>query len=111
MACHEFTLQLAGVSELTEDLETRVYEGGCDDALLGVSAGRGFLDFSREADTLVEAVASALRDARKAGLTVERIKLADKSAGVGVAYDLLRLVPDREERDRLLETLAEANAR
>jgi predicted DNA-binding transcriptional regulator AlpA len=77
MKTYHFVLWLEGVNGITEELENRVFEAGCDDALLGTYHSRPFLEFDREADSLLAAVKSALQDAAKAALSVERIGLYD----------------------------------
>lgn len=49
-------------TELNDEALDRFFEAGCDDATFGVRSGRSFADFDREADTLGEAVASAIED-------------------------------------------------
>lgn len=102
MNIYEFRVITREQHDLSEELETRVYEAGCGDAVLGL----GRLDFDREADSLVDAVASAIRDVRAAGLTVSGVEVDDVSVSADVADALLRLVPDSSERERLLEALA-----
>ncbi|MCB9759953.1 MAG: DNA-binding protein [Alphaproteobacteria bacterium] len=81
-----FTLVLGGVTELTEDLETAVYGGGIDDALLGISAdGQGFLEFDREAASLQDAVLSAIRDVWRAGIAVTRLTPEDVVTATEIA--------------------------
>lgn len=70
MANHRFILLLEGVTEIDEPLENRVFEAGCDDALLGKRDGIVYLDFNREAPTLAEALASATEALKAAGFDV-----------------------------------------
>lgn len=75
---HEFTLILSGVQELSEELETAVYEAGCDDAILGIRNGVVFLEFDRQAATLPEAVLSGIQDVETIeGVDVTRIEPDD----------------------------------
>jgi hypothetical protein len=71
---YEFTLILSGVQELTREVLDAFYEAGCDDALIGIRDGIAFADFCREADSLQEAVLSAIRDVKKAGARVEHVE-------------------------------------
>jgi hypothetical protein len=64
---HRFTLALSGVSEPTEAMADALYKAGCGDATLAGREGAVCLHFERQAPTLNEAVATALRDVRKAG--------------------------------------------
>jgi hypothetical protein len=65
---YTFTILLDGIREVTEKLETALYEAGCDDALLWKSKGRVGLDFTRRAKSKKEAVTSAKKDIERAGL-------------------------------------------
>ena len=42
---HTFDVYLVGVAELTRELEDRLFESGCDDALLSMKDGRVYLSF------------------------------------------------------------------
>ena len=63
---HSFTITLAGVDCVNDEVEERIY-GVIDDALLFSSNGETRLDFDRDAPTLAQARASAVRDIRRAG--------------------------------------------
>jgi transcriptional regulator with XRE-family HTH domain len=69
----EFTLVITGIDPNDDAFEDRLYEAGCDDALVSVVKGAVVLDFVREAKNFTHAVASAILDARKAGADVVRI--------------------------------------
>jgi hypothetical protein len=71
---HEFTLILAGRPDMTESVGDAVYEAGGDDASLGTCSGVSYVDFDREAETLYDAISSAIAVVESAGLTVERIE-------------------------------------
>lgn len=79
MSAHEceysFTLILEGVSDLTEDVANRLFEAGCDDALLVRRDGVVSLGFDRTAPSLSEAIRSAIRDVKKANVTQAEIGL------------------------------------
>jgi hypothetical protein len=66
---YEFTLILSGVQELTPELLDAFYEAGCDDALIGMRDGKAYAEFCREAESLPEAVASAMKDVEATGFT------------------------------------------
>ncbi|MCE9665659.1 DNA-binding protein [Halomonas sp. M5N1S17] len=68
MTPYEFTLKFAIPDTLDmEALETRLFEAGCDDALVGLGQrGRLALEFSREAGSAHEAVSSAMADVKRA---------------------------------------------
>jgi hypothetical protein len=68
MHSYTFTLILAGIQEVTDEVEDALFEAGCDDALLGSRDGVVFLDFEREASSAREAVLSAIADVAKSGI-------------------------------------------
>ena len=72
---HEFVLVLDGLSEITTELEDRLYEAGCDDATLSFQGGCGYLQFTRVAASYKAAVESAIRDAQSAGVVVSRVEV------------------------------------
>ena len=72
MKTHEFTLILAG--KPTAAKADRFY-GLCQDGNLAISAGVAQVRFHRAADSLEEALRSALADLRTAKLPVERVEM------------------------------------
>lgn len=70
---HGFTIILAGVSELTPDLADKLFEAGCDDATPWSRGGTVGVEFDREAESLGDAVGSALKDVVRAGFAAERV--------------------------------------
>lgn len=82
---HTFTLILADSPEINDDLENALFEAGCDDALLGSRNGVTYLDFDREADTLRDAIESAIRDVQIAGYAVARIEPDDLTNAAEIA--------------------------
>jgi hypothetical protein len=62
-----FTLQVAGIDTHKPGYEEKIYEAGCDDALIAVVRDTVFLEFDREAVSYDEAVRTACRDIQKAG--------------------------------------------
>ncbi|HEU5280501.1 MAG TPA: hypothetical protein VFU82_00765 [Gammaproteobacteria bacterium] len=58
----KFTILLKNANEKTPNLEDRLYEASCGDALIHFRSGAVYLEFSREAVTLDEAVASAVKN-------------------------------------------------
>ena len=69
MALYDFTLKFA-LGQQDADPESyvdRLYEAGCDDALIGIGKrGRIALDFSREADSAEQALLSAINNVKQA---------------------------------------------
>lgn len=72
---HEFTLILTDISEITDKAAEALYAAGCDDGSPGSCDGVVSVDFHRDADTLEEAIQSAVRDVRKAGFEIDRVEI------------------------------------
>ncbi len=72
MKTHEFTLILTAIP--TEAKAEKLY-GICNDGTLAIRSGVGRISFHRDADSLEQALGSALTDVRAAGLTVERVEM------------------------------------
>lgn len=64
----DFALTLSGITELSDEQVNALFEAGCDDATPSVTYGRVWLEFSRVAPSYKEAVLSAVRDVRGAGI-------------------------------------------
>ena len=73
--CYAFTLRLSGFDELTEEIENCLFTAGCDDALLGIHAGSPYLSFDREADSLEEAIHSAIKDVQSCEPPIEVVRV------------------------------------
>ena len=72
---HEFTLILAGVSELTSEVTDALYDAGFDDSLIGMSGGVAYIDVNhRDSDSLEDTIRRAIRDAENAGFRVARVE-------------------------------------
>lgn len=78
--CYAFTLILSGFDELTEDIENCLFEAGCDDALLGIHAGSPYLSFDREADSLEEAINTAIKDVQSCEPPIEVVRVIPPGA-------------------------------
>lgn len=68
---YDFALIVAGVSELTAKVEDALFEAGCDDATLSIQYGLLYMEFSRQANSLKDAIVSAIRDVQKARIGAE----------------------------------------
>lgn len=81
MTRYEFSLILSDSLELTEDIADALFEAGCDDGTPGTCNGVFSIDFHREANSLEEAIRSAISNVRSAGYKVERVEIeAEKVA-------------------------------
>lgn len=84
MKKYDFTLVLAGDLELTDDLADALFSAGCDDGTPGTHCGEFVIDFHREAESLEDAIRSAISHVRSAGQTVSRVEIeADSLASAG----------------------------
>lgn len=71
----EFTLVLgAKASPDMPDLEDKLFEAGCDDALVCAYGSTVYLEFCREATSAKAAINSAIRDVRSAGFNILSIE-------------------------------------
>jgi hypothetical protein len=74
METYEFTIIADGFDPHDENFEARFYDAGCDDALVSFQKGHILVDFGREAESLEEAIASAVENVRQTGATIERVE-------------------------------------
>jgi hypothetical protein len=70
-----FTVILQGLDDISEELTNRLFEAGCDDTLLRCCDGVVYLDFDRDAESLAEAIGSAVRDITVAGCSPAKISI------------------------------------
>lgn len=75
MTTWEFTVRLAGVDEVSDELANALFEVDCDDGTAGSSRGIATVSFSREAASLEEAIRSAIADVQRAGCHVECVQI------------------------------------
>jgi len=72
---HDFTLVLTGIAELNSEVEDSLFNAGCDDATISVRSGRVYMTFARTADSLKDAILSAIRSVRKAGIGADVLRV------------------------------------
>jgi hypothetical protein len=75
MATYRFTVILAGLDEISDDLAEALFEAGCDDGSPWSSRGVAAVGFDREAESFEQAVRSAIADVQKAGCHVAWVKI------------------------------------
>ncbi len=75
MRKYEFTLILKGSLELTEEIADALFKAGCDDGTPGTCNGVFSIDFHREANSLEEAITSAIGNVKSARYDVERVEI------------------------------------
>lgn len=99
MTTHTFTLIVDGPDLQTDELIDAVHDAGCDDALIGRADGVQFADFDRDADSLQDAVLSAVSELESIeGVSV--LRLAD--AGLVSMADIADRTGRTRESVRLL---------
>ncbi len=76
---HHFVVALAAASEITDAMEDAVLGAGCDDALLWSRGGNVYLRFGREAESLGDAIGSAVKDVERAGFAVTRVEIEPRA--------------------------------
>jgi len=75
VATYRFTVILAGLREISDDLAETLFEAGCDDGSPWSSQGVAAVGFDREAESFEAAVRSAIADVQKAGCHVAWVKI------------------------------------
>ena len=75
MKTYCFRLYFQGLDYMSEDTAEALYEAGCDDCTPGSDSGRAYADFSRDAESLEAAVASAATDSQRAGCDIDRVEI------------------------------------
>lgn len=100
MTTYQFTLIVEGPDLQTDDRIDDLYEAGCDDALVGRTDGVQYLDFDRDADTLEDAILSAVADVEQIDDDIEVVRLAD--AGLVSMTDIATRTGRTRESVRLL---------
>ena len=92
MEVHEFTLVLSGITEVTDDAANRLFEAGCDDGSFASRDGVAFIMFHREAQTLRDAIDSAIADVKRAGFGIVRVETDHANVVAKVNAELLGTV-------------------
>jgi hypothetical protein len=74
-------LTLAGKEEFTDAKADALYEAGCDDGTLVSRCGVASVGFAREAESLGDAIGSAVKDVEKAGFKVAKVEIEQDASG------------------------------
>ena len=72
---HDFALVLTGISKVAPEAENALFDAGCSDATLSIRAGRVFLTFSRNAESLKDAILTAIQDVCKANIGADVLRV------------------------------------
>lgn len=67
MRTHRFSIALDALDPDSDDFEDKLFEAGCDDALVTYRRGVVLLEFAREAKSVAHAIISAVEDVKTAG--------------------------------------------
>jgi hypothetical protein len=74
MKTFEFSIIASGLDPEAEDFADRFFDAGCDDATISFQKGHIIVDFAREAESLEDAIATAIEAVNKAGAKVDRVE-------------------------------------
>lgn len=80
MNMYRFTLVLSGVAEITPELADALYSATCGDIELNMCNGVAYIEFDRTADTLHDAVSSAIAQVEGAGAGVRVVRVESEAA-------------------------------
>jgi hypothetical protein len=72
---YEFTVVLKDAPELTDELADKLFAAGCDDGTPGMCCGVTVIDFHRQAQSLDDAIRSAVADVNAAGCVIARVEI------------------------------------
>lgn len=76
---YQFTLVLKNIDENTAGLEDKLYQAGCDDALINFRNGTVYLEFDRNAASLKDAVISAIKAVENARIGATVVNVAPEN--------------------------------
>ncbi|AGA28632.1 hypothetical protein [Singulisphaera acidiphila] len=76
MPAYDFSLIISGKNEFTDADVNALFEAGCDDGTPGSNSGVASIDFTRDGDSLLWSIRSAIADVEKAGFKVTRVEIA-----------------------------------
>jgi predicted DNA-binding transcriptional regulator AlpA len=74
MKTFEFSIIASGLDPHADDFEDRFYDSGCDDALVAFQKGHIIVDFAREANSIEEAISSAIANVQATGASIDRVE-------------------------------------
>lgn len=87
---YDFALIISGVGDLTPTAEDALFTAGCDDATLSIRYGLLYAEFTRTAGSLKDAIVSAIRAVRKAGIGAEVLRVDE--CNLVTASDIARRI-------------------
>ncbi len=101
---YHFTLQLVGLTELSDDQLNALFEAGCDDASFGEEGGALIVDFDRHAPSFAEAVDSARRQLERTIPDLRVARILEEDDELVTASEVARRAGLSREAIRLLAT-------
>ena len=90
MPTYEFQLVLSNVTTISEEIADALFEAGCDDGTPFSSQGAAAVGFSRDAESMEDAIRSAITDVNKAGYVVARAEPSDEMVFEKINQELAR---------------------
>jgi len=104
---YHFVLVLSGIDTINSKLEDSLYESGCDDALIASRNGVIYLEFDRDSNSFVNALASAIMDVLSSKLNVgishieptDIVSLSEISRRVDRTRESVRLIAKGDRGD------------
>ncbi|NDL65130.1 helix-turn-helix transcriptional regulator [Acerihabitans arboris] len=88
MALYNFALTLSGVTADTKGLEDRLFESGCDDALVCFYGKSVYLEFDRDSESFAQAALSAIGDIESAELGAKVVSVDADLVGLSDIAEL-----------------------
>jgi hypothetical protein len=91
MKTFDFSIIASGLDPEADGFADRFFNAGCDDATISFQKGHIILDFARAANSIDEAICSAVECVKKAGAHIDRVEpdplvsLADIAARTGLS--------------------------
>lgn len=94
MGNYQFTLILSGVAEITPELADSLYSATGGDIEFNMRNDVAYIEFNRDADTLHDAVSSAIAQVEGAGVGVRVVRVESDAANTiaKINADLLGIV-------------------
>ena len=74
MTTFEFSIIASGLDRKADDFERRFYDAGCDDATISFQKGHIIVDFAREADSIDDAISTAIEAVISTGASIIRVE-------------------------------------
>src|SRR5438552_2153080 len=71
----DFALIVGGVRDLTREVEDALFSAGCNDATLSIQYGQLYMEFSRSARSIEQAILSAIHQVHSADIGAEVLRV------------------------------------